>query len=241
MKENKSKVLYSMVKDRLEREIRQGKYKTGDKLPSEFQLCRDYQVSRTTVRLALQQLEMEGKVNKVQGVGSFVSRPKIIQSLTTLTQSFADQMIAQNYKPHSKVQSVMVKPATQTIASQLQIACDDPVNEIIRIRYASDEPLQYETSYIPWKLAPGVTLADCEGSLYQLLKTKYQIHISRTLESIEPILVTEPISHYLQIPTGAPVFYLETTAYGNDGQPVEYSTGIFRGDRSKFTIERHYS
>lgn len=241
MKENESKVLHSFVKDKLEQDIRRGKYRTGDKLPSEYQLCSDYQVSRTTVRLALQQLEMEGKITKVRGSGSFVSKPKVVQSLTSSAKTFADQMTAQNLRPRSQVISVKVVPATELLAKQLQITDDEPVNEIIRIRYASDEPLQHETSYIPWALAPGLVEQDCEGSLYQMLRIKYNVKISRTLESVEPIMVTEAMSQLLRVPKGTPALYLETTAYEASGKPIEYSIGVFRGDRSKFTIERHYS
>jgi GntR family transcriptional regulator len=234
-------VLYSQVKDKIETEIKNGKYAAGDALPSEFQLCKDHEVSRTTIRLALQQLELEGRITKIQGKGTFVSKPKIKQSLTSSSKGFGDQMVDQGLKPRSNVLSLKVIPADTALAEYLQIHEKDPVNELVRVRFADDEPLQYETSYIPWKSAPGLVDDDCQGSLFQLLRSKYSIQINKTIESIEPVLATENISKHLNIPPGAPVFSIETITYNSENTPVEYSSAIFRGDRSKFTVERLYN
>lgn len=240
MTNHDSNALYSQIKTKIEQQIKSGEYKTGDALPSEFQLCKDYDVSRTTIRLALQQLELEGRIYKIQGKGTFVAKPKIKQSLSTSSKGFADQMIDQGLKPRSLVLSLKVIPADGLLAEYLQIHESDPVNQLIRVRFADHEPLQYETSYIPWKFAHGLVDDDCQGSLFQLLRTKYNVQIDRTVESIEPILVSEQISQHLKIPPGAPVFSIETITYSLDNTPVEYSNAVFRGDRSKFTVERNY-
>ncbi len=233
--------LYAIIKTKIETEITSGIYKPGDALPTEFKLCHDYDVSRTTIRLALQQLELEGRIHKVQGKGTFVSKPKIHQSLTSVNQGFREQMIAQGLEPKTKVLSIKVIPAEASLAEHLNINEKDPVNQLIRIRYADEEPLQYETSYIPWRMAPGLVDEDCHGSLFELLRLKFNIQIHRTLESIEPILISDHISKHMNISTGTPAFSVETTTYNNDQSPLEFSIAVFRGDRSKFTVERHYT
>lgn len=235
-----SSALYSQIKEKIEQEIRIGKYKSGDSLPPEFQLCKDYGVSRTTIRLALQQLELEGRIHKVQGKGTFVSKPKIKQSLSSSTKGFGEQMLDQGLKPRSNVLSLKVIPADSLLAEFLQINEVDPISQLIRVRFADDEPLQYEISYIPWKIAPGLDIEDCQGSLFQLLREQYEVQILRTMEFIEPILATEKISQYLNIPIGTPMFSVETITFNMDNIPVEYSKAVFRGDRSKFTVERSY-
>lgn len=233
--------LYAIIKTKIETEIKSGIYKSGDALPTEFKLCHDYDVSRTTIRLALQQLELEGKIHKIQGKGTFVSKPKIQQSLTSVNQGFREQMIAQGLQPKTKVLTIKVIPADTLLAEHLNINEKDPVNQLIRIRYADEDPLQYETSFIPWRMAPGLVDEDCHGSLFELLRSKFNIQIYRTLESIEPILISDHISKYLNITSGAPAFSVETTTFNADQTPVEFSTAVFRGDRSKFTVERHYT
>jgi GntR family transcriptional regulator len=76
-------VLYSIVKDKIADLIKSGEYAVGEQLPTELALCEQFQVSRTTVRLALQQLELEGRIYRVQGKGTFVSKPKIRHTMTS--------------------------------------------------------------------------------------------------------------------------------------------------------------
>ena len=219
------------------------KYKVGDKLPTEMELCEEYNVSRTTVRIALQELSLEGRINKIQGKGTFVSKPKIQQSLSTIEKGFASQIIEQGYEPKTDIIDLQVIPADPSLADHLKIKENDPVHRLVRIRYANDEPLFYAISYIPWHFAPGLVNDEeaCKGSLYQTLQNKYGVKIHKTIEEIEPILANKSISEYLSVSEGSPVFSLETVTYNTDLVPIEYSESTFRGDRSKFTIERLYS
>lgn len=234
-------VLYSIVKDKILEMIKSGKYRVGEQLPTETELCKQFNVSRTTVRLALQQLVLEGRIYRIQGKGTFVSKPKIRQTFTSSDKGFAEQMIDQGLRPESKVFELQVIPATPALAEALQIQENDPVNKLARVRYADSEPLQYEISYIPWKFTPGLVNEDCGGSLFQLLRIKFQLIVHRTVEFVEPILADECISGYLNISDGAPAFFVETTTYTTEDVPIEYSQAYFRGDRSKFVIERNYT
>ncbi|MCR2821509.1 GntR family transcriptional regulator [Lederbergia panacisoli] len=235
--------LYNVVKNKILDQIKAGKYEVGDKLPTEMELCEEYSVSRTTVRIALQQLALEGRIHRIQGKGTFVSKPKIQTSLSTAEKGFASQLIEQGYRPSTEILDLRVIPADQTLAINLQINENDPVTRLTRIRYANDEPLFYSISFIPWQFAPGLVNDEegCKSSLFQLLQEKYKVGIHKTIETIEPILASETISEYLGIPEGSPVFSLETTTYNDDMKPIEFSDSVFRGDRSKFTIERFYT
>jgi GntR family transcriptional regulator len=82
------------------------------------------------------------------------------------------------------------------------------------------------------------TKEDCEGSLYDIMRNKFNIKLLRYTESIEPILIDESISKYLNTPLGAPAILLNTITYTEGNIPVQYSHEIIRGDRAKFTVER---
>ncbi|ADU31052.1 GntR family transcriptional regulator [Evansella cellulosilytica] len=243
MAKEKLESLHHKLKKQIIQNIQNGTYKSEDKLPTEMQLCNEYNVSRTTVRIALQQLVAEGRIYKIQGKGTFVSSSKIHQSLTTAKKGFTKQMIEQGYEPSTKVLVLDVIPADETVAGPLQIKENDPVTKLVRIRYANEDPLQYEIAYIPWGVAPGLShdKKECENSLFQLLEKKYDVKIERTVEAIEPILSNKEISNYLNIKEGSPIFSLETTTYNTKQQVIEYSKAYFRGDRSKFVIERLYN
>ncbi|WNR45352.1 GntR family transcriptional regulator [Paenibacillus roseipurpureus] len=230
--------LYYAVKEKLLEFIKSGKYKIGDQLPTESELCQTYDVSRTTIRLALQQLELEGHIQRVQGKGTFVSKPKIRESITRNIRTFVEQMKDLGISSQSKVLELVVVPADETLADTLNIEEKDPVIKLVRVRYADAEPLQYVTSYLPWRVAPGLINDDCTGSLFDLLRSKHGVVISRSLESIEPVLIDEAVSKLLEVPAGSPAFSLESLTYNEKDQPIEYSYGLVRGDRFKFTMER---
>jgi GntR family transcriptional regulator len=217
--------LYSLVKNGILNSIRSGTYHVGDKLPSETDLCAEYQVSRTTIRYAMQQLELEGIVHRIQGKGTFVSKPKPTHSFS---KSFQEEVSSQGLQANNLILKFTIIPANRLLKEMLQISEQDPVIQLIRLRMANEDPLQYITSFIPWKLAPGLKPEDCKHSLFQILKERYNIQIRQSTESIESVLADEIVSKNLQIPIGSPILYLESIAYDDSGKPIEYSEGYVR-------------
>lgn len=236
--ENTGKSLYTIIKFKIIELIKSGKYKVNDQLPTESEFCEEYNVSRTTIRLALQQLELEGIVKRIQGKGTFVSMEKIQTPITHKILSFAEQMQGRNSE--SKVIELKVIPADAAISNILGVKEKEPVTKLVRLRCVDGEPIQYHTSYIPWGIAPGIESDECTVSLFELLRTKYGINISRGIESIEPILTDEIVSDYLEIPVGSPSLMSESTTYDINDVVIEYAQIINRGDRTKFIIEQSY-
>ncbi len=232
--------LYYSVKEKMLEFINNGKYEVGSQLPTESDLCKLFDVSRTTIRLALQQLELEGRIYKVQGKGTFVSQPKINEQITQNIKSFSEQMKDAGLSSYSKVLSLEVIPASLFLAHSLEVQQDDPIIKLVRLRFAEAKPYQHSTSFIPWKLAPSLLKDDCSKSLFQLLESKYNINILKSVESIEPVLPDQTICDMLNIPENTPSFLLESHTYSTDSIPVEYSTTIVRGDFAKFVTERYF-
>ncbi|MGG3571438.1 GntR family transcriptional regulator [Bacillus gobiensis] len=230
--------LYTTIKYKIIERIKSGEYKVNDQLPTESEFCNEYKVSRTTVRLALQQLELEGYITRIQGKGTFVSVAKIQTPIPQKIRSFAEQM--QGLHSKSVIHELEVIPADHSISSLLKVEVTDPVIKLVRIRYADNMPLQYHTSYIPWKAAPGLNKEECTGSLFELLRTKYNVNITRGTESIEPILTDEIISGHLLVKVGSPAFLSESITYDDNDTVIEYAQIITRGDRTKFIIDQSY-
>ncbi|HEX7056301.1 MAG TPA: GntR family transcriptional regulator [Bacilli bacterium] len=229
--------LYGSVKDKILEMIETGKYQPGDQLPTEFELCKMFNVSRTTVRLALNQLKLEGHVNQVQGRGTFVSKSKIQHRLTSYI-SFIDFMNSLGLANETKIIEFSVIPASANIAKHLRIAEKDPVFHIIRSRYVENLPFQYSQTYISWKMAPGLTKEDCEGSLYWMFENKFNHKLEKCVEQIEPVLIDQLTSEVLGIPVGSLAMLLKSTTYNVNDEPLEYSREVYRGDRSSFILER---
>lgn len=126
--------LYSVIKFKIIELIKSGKYQANDQLPTESEFCEQYDVSRTTVRLALQQLELEGYIKRIQGKGTFVSAAKIQTPIPHKITSFAEQM--RGLRSESKVLELVVIPADHSIAELLKMKENEPVNKLVRVRYA---------------------------------------------------------------------------------------------------------
>ncbi|WP_078391064.1 GntR family transcriptional regulator [Shouchella patagoniensis] len=237
----KDQSLHAQVKDEIIKRIESGEYPVQSQLPTEAEFCEKFNVSRTTVRQALQQLSQEGFVYRRQGRGTFVAEPKIRTSLSQTVISFNEQLALQGKQPDIQILSLNLIPANHTIASSLKRDTNDPIHKLVRMRYGDGKPLQYEIAYIPWAIAPGLTQEQCKVSLYGALRKEYDIHIARTEEHLQLTFADENISKLLQIEEHTPCFYLETSAFLENGVVAEYSQTYFHGERASFVIERVYN
>ncbi|WP_059105658.1 GntR family transcriptional regulator [Shouchella shacheensis] len=237
----KEPALHAKIKNEIIDRIRLGDYPVQSQLPTEAEFCDNFNVSRTTVRTALQQLSQEGYVYRRQGRGTFVSEPKVKTSLSQTVSSFNEQVTLQGKQPEIHVVSLDVIPADDMLASTLSCETNAPIQRLVRIRYADGHPLQYEMAYVPWGLAPGLTQEQCEISLYGALRDNFGLNIARTEEHLQLSYTDEHVSIMLQTEENAPCFYLETTAYLESGTVAEYSQTYFHGDRASFSIERLYT
>ena len=121
---------YLQLIQTLKKKILNGDLKTGDKLPGEFELCETYGVSRTVVRQALRELELEGLVSRKKGKGTFISGPKINESLVQKLTGFFEDMVSRGHIPYTKVLRHDVIPAKAKIADYLQLEPSDLVHLI---------------------------------------------------------------------------------------------------------------
>lgn len=108
------------------------------------------------------------------------------------------------------------------------------MNVLERIRYVNEEPIQFETAYLPWYKTPAINKHGCEKSLYKLLETQFSLKINKTVETLELFIADQEAAEKLQICVGDPYFALDTFAYLHDGSIIEYSKTIYRGDLAHF-------
>ncbi len=142
--------LYDLIEQNFRELILNGQLKSGDSVPSEWELSDLYGVSRLTVRHALDDLARQGWLNRRHGVGTFVSKPAIAR-IAPSKLSFTEQMRAIGRVPSSRQLDVRTIPATPKVASSLELQEGDPVFEIRRVRLADGKPILLETSYLSQK------------------------------------------------------------------------------------------
>ena len=137
---------YIQLMDALRTKIVHGDWKPGDQLPVEYTLCDTFGVSRTVVRQALRELELEGLIYRRKGKGSFVSEPKISGGLAQKLTGFYQDMEERGSRPISKVLKLGVVPATTSVAEHLDITTlgsYDPTNLCDRLNSRSPEGIRW--------------------------------------------------------------------------------------------------
>lgn len=230
--------LYQQLKEIIIGKIERQEWLPDDKIYSENQLYEMYDVSRNTAKKAIEDLVQEGVLYRIQGKGTFVSKPKIEHSLSGF-YSFSQVLKEKGLNPKDIVLDVTVEEATHKIAKALQISEGEEVVLLKRLRCASDEPIILETSYLPKsKIKDYKRLNDVgETPLYDILREEFNIYVTSAKETFEPILIREVESEHLDVVVGSPALLLERVAYDQTKRPIEFCKSVVRGDRCKFYTE----
>ncbi len=205
----------------------------GTPVPPERTLAAEFDTSRTTVRQALQELVVEGRLERIQGKGTFVAKPKVSQALQ-LT-SYTEDMRAQGLEPTSQLLDIGYVTADDTLAGLLDISAGGRVLRIERLRLASGEPMAIETTHLSAKRFPALRRSLVKyTSLYTALAEVYDVHLAEAEETIETSLATPREAGLLGTDVGLPMLMLSRHSLDAQGEPVEWVRSVYRGDRYKF-------
>lgn len=226
--------LYVQLMDILIKKI-ENDMEENDKLDSEREICKKYDVSRTTIREALDELEKNNYIYKVQGKGNFVSSRVVEQDLIKVS-SFTEEMKKHGKNPTSKLLNFEIAEANTKISRKLNIEENELVFKISRIRIADDIPMIYEITYLPYERFKLLTKEMIEKNpLYEILKNTLNIHITSAEEVIESVLLNKLESVYLEIPQGQAGLKFERISY-EQKEIVEYTITIARGDKYRYRV-----
>jgi GntR family transcriptional regulator len=229
---------YVQLEEALQEYIDSKSLKPGDQLPGEMTLCEIYDVSRTVVRQALQEMEYEGVIVKEKGRGAFIAEAKISESLVQKLTGFHQDMTAMGFHPVSKILEQCVEPAGAKIAAHLSLSPQNTVIKLTRLRYVQKDPIVLVTTYLPFEKCPGILNEELSSqSLYALLEQKYHLVIAYGRRIIQAVAANEYEAQLLDIKKGAPLISLDSVSYLADSTPIEFYHALHRGDRSQFTVE----
>jgi GntR family transcriptional regulator len=229
--------LYHQVREALLSMVNEGEYRVGDPILTERELGDYFQVSRITVRRAIEDLVREGYLITRQGKGTYVARPKIQRHIAEM-KSFSQEMEEEGYHPDSRLLSLRHERAGAYVAGSLDIDKEAWIWVVERLRLADDEPLCLSLAYL--HLPPQVTLTpkelEQEKSLWRILERK-GVRMARTEGNIQAVAAGDREAQLLLIEQGAPLLLVEGTVFAIDGTPIEFHQIYNRGDRYKYFIE----
>ena len=197
--------LYYQLKKILVDMIENEEIKPDEAIPSEPKLMTIYNLSRTTVRKAIDELVNEGYLYKIQGKGTFVKGRGFEQALIQLS-GCSEDIKRLGLTPSPKVLDSSILTPSKRVSNLLGILDGENVFCMERIIYGDNLPINKNKSYIPYKYVPGIEAIDFNhASLYEVLEQKYHIAITRAMRSIEAILANEEVADQLEVAEGAPV------------------------------------
>ena len=174
--------LYQQLAHSIKKAVDEQKLKENDKIPAENEFCKIYDLSRTTVRQALDILEKDGYIYKLRGKGSYVSTPKIYQNRSSFSK-FYDDMRSLGKVPVSKIISLKIKVADAYVREKMQLEENEMLCQIKWIRYGNNEPLIYETINLNYKLVDGIEMKELtDKKLYDILSEEYGIKMTHGKE-----------------------------------------------------------
>lgn len=237
MLDRNSKIpLYSQLMDILIYEI-ENSMKENEKMISEREICQKYDVSRTTVRQALLELEREGYIYKRHGKGTFVAPKKYNQNLQGF-YSFTEEMKKLGKEPSSRVLKFEIFTVNNDIAKKMKLEKEDLVYKFTRLRLADGVPMMFETTFVPYNLFPGITKDDLNrNALYDIFRNRFSTIVDYAEEIFLPVLTNEEEAQKLLISVGSPSLKISRYAYNSTNQIIEYTISIARGDKFKYNVK----
>ncbi|WP_195959376.1 GntR family transcriptional regulator [Clostridium saudiense] len=227
---------YEKIAFDIKEDILSEKYKPNEQLPFEKELCEKYNVSKMTVKKALDLLVNDGLIIKRRGSGTFVKdiTEKEIQRIIEKKQFSGLTTTSIGHKVTSKVLEFKIINATKEIADILKIEEDEFIYFVHRVRYVDDKAVVIEKTYIPLNLIPGMKLADVKKSIYGYIKDKLGLNIQSAHSTVRAMKSDELDRKYLNLEKYEPILEVERVAYLDNGKVFEYSFSRHRYDKFEF-------
>jgi len=234
---SKKEAKYKMIEDDILSKIKDGTYKANTLIPKEIELMEIYQVSRPTVRQAIQALVNEGFLEKRKKRGTLVIQNKISQEFTHVIESYDAEIKNNGLSPTTHVILFEKEQPNDEVCHNLRIKKDDYVYKLVRIRYANEQPIVLVTSYIPYNLIHNFNQYNFEEvSMYSTFDLN-NYPIMEVKRKLEVILADETTADMLNIEERDPIMYFHTVGLTNGNRPIEYSIAKYRGDMNSFEID----
>jgi len=218
---SKNKSLYKQIKSLIRKQVIDGVWKPGDKLPSEQQLGKNFDVSQGTIRKALDEMTAENIFVRKQGKGTFVSEHTTNSSLFQFFRIAKDGKRSETIS--SQALSMRSAVANQTETSRLQLNKGDRVLRIKRIRFLDDTPVVSENISLPVTIFQKlIKLDEVPNNLYPLYDSQFGVKVMKIVETIHAVSAKKEESRLLKIPLKTPLLRIDRTAIALDGRHVEW-------------------
>ncbi|WP_194245562.1 phosphonate metabolism transcriptional regulator PhnF [Tabrizicola fusiformis] len=229
--------LWSEIADTLAADLARGAYRPGERLPSEAELARRFGVNRHTLRRALARLTAEGKLFPRRGAGVFVADHAMTDYPLGRRVRFSQAVSAAGQTATRRFSRIETRGADAEEAQNLALPPGTPVHVVEGVSLADTTPLAAFRSVFPAGRFPGLPARLGEtGSITLALQAEGLTDYTRAQTRIVAKVAGAALAARLMLAEGAPVLRTRAVNVDGTGQPVEYGTTWFAGDRVALTV-----
>lgn len=230
--------LHKQISDWLKKEIENGSLTADEKLPSENELSKKFDVSRVTVRRALQTLENDQLIYRCQGLGSFVTDQRTHQSFSILND-FTEELAGSGMKASSKLLSFEQENIQdrKDLLSYLGIESKKVAVKIERIRLGDGDPIAYDVTWMPvfyGQLIEGYNLE--QTTIFKILEEEFDIPIERGCYRFEATVADENLANHLNVELNTPLLQINRISYTIGDKPIYFQKRYYRNDKMVFEL-----
>jgi len=218
--------LYHQVEESIRQDIANRIYLSGQSIPTELELQEKFNVSRETIRKAVNNLVLAGLVEKRKGVGTFVTHPKIVHRIGHIYGSH-EEILARGMIPSTTfIEKKEITPS-EPMRQEMALEKGATVIKVKRLRFVNEEPVAILSSYLPKDLVPDLARVKFRSnSLYRTLEEIYHLTLSEGDEIIEAGSIR-----------GAPILVVRRLTYLDNSRVIENLTALYRSDKFKYQVK----
>ena len=236
---------YIQISEEIIKTIESGKLQPGDKVPSENELIKKYNISNTTARKSLLEIELKGWALRMKGKGTFVVNrthdkhlTRILGSIYTTRTGFDENLIKEGFIPKNIIlEKTVMDTGISTNISGHHFIIEGPVIKVHRLRYADDILMKDETRYISLKKCPRINMLEIKKSYFTVYEEVYNLKLTDIKQTLSVTIIDPKASdNYFESSVPLPVYILDSAILSSDGKVVEIENSIYRGDKYKFSI-----
>jgi GntR family transcriptional regulator len=229
---------YQRLRDELNSRIAAQEWKVDEPIPTEAELAGTFGVSIGTVRKAIDALVADGRVERIQGTGTFVRRPKFGSSLFRFFRFEGRE--GEKLVPESRILKREVIGAPEAVAAALGLSAGAPAIHLNRLRLVDHQPLLLESIWLPKSRFAALLEID-PREFGDLLYPLYEQYCGQVVASARETLTAEAVgarnARLLEIPPGSPVIVIERIALSFDGRPLEWRRSHGAADQFRYHVE----
>lgn len=223
--------------EKIENYIIKNNLKPDDKLPAERNMCEMWNINRSTLRSAIKQLILEGKIYNKNGAGTFVAHQKLVRNLQD-AKGFHQIVTQAGREITTKVLRMDFCETTKHIGRKMKLPLGHKLFRLLRIRYLDGIPVMISTAYLDAVRFPGIEMHDFNtNSLYEVLKEVYNTEVSGGFEKLSIAYCDDQEAEYLGMKTGAPVIHQSGLTMDNHDIIFEYFKELTRSEYILFASE----